>query len=54
MQQGLSYADLLQVPFVFSANSAGFLFHNKIAVDGLIERELGLHEFPSAEMLWQE
>ena len=51
MQQGLNYAELLQVPFVFSSNGDGFLFHNKIAADGLVERELGLHEFPSAEML---
>jgi len=53
MQQALSYADMLQVPFVFSSNGDGFLFHNKIAKDGAIERELALHEFPSAETLWQ-
>lgn len=53
MQQGLGYADMLQVPFVFSSNGKGFLFHNKIASDGVIERELGLHEFPSADTLWQ-
>ena len=53
MQQGLSYADLLQVPFVFSSNGDGFLFHNKITTAGVIERELGLNEFPSAEMLWE-
>lgn len=52
MQQGLGYAELLQVPFVFSSNGDGFLFHNKIAADGIIERELALHEFPSAETLW--
>ncbi len=53
MQQGLSYAEMLQVPFVFSSNGDGFLFHNKIATDGIIERELALHEFPSAHILWQ-
>ena len=53
MQQGLSYADMLQVPFIFSSNGDGFIFHNKIAVDGVIERELALHEFPSAQVLWQ-
>ena len=52
MQQALSYADMLQVPFVFSSNGDGFLFHNRIATDGEIERELGLHEFPDAETLW--
>ena len=53
MQQGLGYADMLQVPFVFSSNGDRFLFHNKIATDGIIERELGLDEFPSVDTLWQ-
>ena len=53
MQQAQGYAEMLQVPFVFSSNGDGFLFHNKIARDGIIERELGLDEFPSAELLWQ-
>jgi len=53
MQQALGYADMLHVPFVFSSNGDGFLFHNKIAPDGIVERELALHEFPSAETLWQ-
>ena len=53
MQQALGYADMLQVPFVFSSNGDGFLFHNKIATDGIIERELSLDEFPSAESLWE-
>lgn len=53
MQQALAYADMLQVPFVFSSNGDGFLFHNKIATDGIIERELTMQEFPSAQTLWQ-
>lgn len=53
MQQGLGYAEILQVPFIFSSNGDGFLFHNKIAGDGQIERQLAQHEFPSAETLWQ-
>lgn len=53
MQQALGYADMLQVPFVFSSNGDGFLFHNKIASDGIVERELSLNEFPSVEALWQ-
>ncbi|HXE95835.1 MAG TPA: DEAD/DEAH box helicase family protein [Dongiaceae bacterium] len=52
MQQGLGYADLIQVPFAFSSNGDGFLFHNKIAVDGIIERELAPEDFPSPEALW--
>lgn len=53
MQQGLGYAEMLQVPFVFSSNGDGFLFHNKIAKDGVIERELSLNELPSPTQLWQ-
>jgi type I restriction enzyme, R subunit len=53
MQQGLGYGELLQVPFVFSSNGDGFLFHNKIATDGIIEREIGLDEFPSPDKLWE-
>jgi type I restriction enzyme R subunit len=52
MQQGLGYAEMLQVPFVFSSNGDGFLFHNKIATDGIIEREISLEEFPSVDLLW--
>lgn len=53
MQQGLSYAALLDIPFVFSSNGDAFLFHNNIATDGIIERELSLDEFPSPETLWR-
>jgi type I restriction enzyme, R subunit len=53
MQQGLGYSEMLQVPFVFSSNGDGFLFHNKITTDGIIEQELGLSEFPSPTQLWQ-
>ncbi|MBF0408754.1 MAG: DEAD/DEAH box helicase family protein [Candidatus Riflebacteria bacterium] len=52
IQQGLEYANLLGVPFAFSSNGDGFLFHNKIAPDNIIERELSLDEFPSPETLW--
>lgn len=53
MQQALGYAEMLQVPFVFSSNGDGFLFHNKLAQGGVMERELGLKEFPSPAQLWQ-
>ncbi len=42
MQQGLSYSSLLQVPFTFSSNGDGFLFHNALDRDGCIEREIAL------------
>jgi type I restriction enzyme R subunit len=53
MQQALGYATLLDVPFAFSSNGDGFLFHNKLAPDGVIEREIPLDEFPKADRLWQ-
>lgn len=53
MQQGLGYAAMLEVPFVFSSNGDGFLFHNTIAIDGIIEREISLEEFPSPDLLWR-
>lgn len=53
MQQALSYADCLQVPFVFSSNGDGFLFHDQTGLFGKVEQELGLDEFPSPEYLWK-
>jgi type I restriction enzyme, R subunit len=55
MQQALGYlecAEMVDVPFAFSSNGDGFIFHNKIAKDGKIETELTLDEFPSPEVLW--
>jgi type I restriction enzyme R subunit len=54
LQQALGYAEMLQVPFIFSSNGDGFLFHNKIAQDGTVEREVALNAFPSPEQLWKE
>lgn len=55
MQQGLDYARLLDVPFIFASNGDGFIFHDKTAADGQpIEREISLAEFPSPGELWQK
>jgi len=54
MQQGLSYADLLEVPFIFSSNGDGFIFHDKTGLSPQIEEELSLDEFPSHAELWQK
>jgi len=53
MQQALGYAEMIQVPFVFSSNGDGFLFHNKLQTAGQVETEIGLDDFPSPEELWQ-
>lgn len=52
LQQALEYAETLQLPFVFSSNGDGFVFHDRTATSGAIERNLQLHEFPSPAALW--
>jgi len=54
IQQALDYANILDIPFVFSSNGDGFYFHDKTATDGKIEKELSLDEFPSPEELWNK
>ena len=52
IQQALDYANSLDVPFVFSSNGDGFIFHDKSAINTPIELELPLDEFPSPQQLW--
>jgi type I restriction enzyme R subunit len=52
LQQGLEYAETLDIPFVFSSNGDGFVFHDRIATDGEKEANLGLDTFPSPSALW--
>jgi len=53
MQQALEYAEILQIPFVFSSNGDGFVFHDKTISEGEIEKELSLDEFPTPDFLWK-
>ncbi|HTQ48488.1 MAG TPA: DEAD/DEAH box helicase family protein [Polyangiaceae bacterium] len=52
MQQALGYAETLDVPFVFSSNGDGFLFHDRTGLSTPVERALTLEGFPSPEDLW--
>ena len=52
MQQGLGYADTLDIPFVYSSNGSGFLEHDRTGQSDPVERELALSEFPSPDALW--
>ncbi len=55
MQQALDYAQILDIPCVFSSNGDGFVFHDKTATEsGSIESELSLDQFPSPEELWKK
>ncbi|MDP1816857.1 MAG: DEAD/DEAH box helicase family protein [Leadbetterella sp.] len=54
IQQALEYAKILDIPFVFSSNGDGFLFHDKTSKDENLETELDLESFPSPELLWSK
>lgn len=53
MQQALVYAEMLDVPFVYSTNGDGFLEHDFSVTSGHVEKELNLDVFPSPEALWK-
>ena len=52
MQQALDYAASLDVPFVFSSNGQGFVFHDKTGQSATLETELALDAFPGPGALW--
>ncbi|MFB5082015.1 EcoAI/FtnUII family type I restriction enzme subunit R [Raoultella sp. C349492] len=55
MQQGIEYARLLDVPFVFATNGDGFIFRDATAAEGeLLEKHITLDEFPSPDELWHK
>ena len=51
MQQAIEYAEVLDIPFVYSSNGDGFLEHDMKTGK---ERELTLEQFPSPQDLWQQ
>lgn len=53
MQQGLGYAEMLDVPFVFSSNGDGFLFHDRTGNAAKVETRLALDQFPTPDELWR-
>ncbi|WP_340303313.1 EcoAI/FtnUII family type I restriction enzme subunit R [Roseobacter sp. HKCCD7870] len=52
IQQAIGYAESLDVPFAFSSNGDGFVFHDLSGSTSTPELNLGLDEFPSPEELW--
>ena len=46
LQQGHEYAAVLEIPFVFSSNGSGFVFHDRTSAT---EVDLRMNEFPSLE-----
>lgn len=54
MEQALEYAQILDIPFVFTSNGDGFMFYDKTVQEGKVQTELSLDEFPSPEELWNK
>lgn len=50
IQQGIDYAQTLNVPFVYSSNGKGFYEHDLLTG---AEREIRLDDFPSPTELWR-
>ncbi|MBW2187450.1 MAG: DEAD/DEAH box helicase family protein, partial [Deltaproteobacteria bacterium] len=53
MPQALDYAESLDVPFSFSSNGDGFLFHDRTGLSEPVEQSLTLDQFPTPTELWQ-
>lgn len=53
MQQALDYAESLDVPFAFTSNGDGFVFHDRSGTGAQVETHLTLAQFPSPAELWQ-
>src|SRR3954468_689156 len=54
IQQGLEYAETLDIPFVFSSNGDGFVFHDRTRTSDEKEANLPLDKFPSPAALWEK
>ena len=52
MQKALDYAETLNIPFVFSSNGDGFLFHDRTGACTPPEIDLTLDQFPRPGELW--
>jgi type I restriction enzyme R subunit len=52
MQQALDYAETLGIPFVFTSNGEGFVFHDRTGQSAQVETTLALNQFPSPADLW--
>lgn len=52
IQQALDYAETLNIPFVFSSNGDGFVFHDRTGASTPRETSLSLDAFPAPTDLW--
>jgi type I restriction enzyme R subunit len=52
MRQALDYAATLAIPFVFTSNGDGFVFHDRTGASSPREVNLALDGFPAPAALW--
>jgi type I restriction enzyme, R subunit len=52
MQHALDHATTLNIPFVFSSNGDGFVFHDRTVLSDQKEASLTLEQFPTPKDLW--
>ena len=52
IQQALEYAERMMIPFVFSSNGDGFVFHNRLSASEDKETVIDNESFPSPKALW--
>ena len=52
IQQALDYAETLNIPFVFSSNGDGFVFHDRTGASTPREVDFALDAFPPPAELW--
>jgi len=52
IQQALGYADTLDIPYVFSSNGDGFVFHDRTGQSMPVEQNLAIGAFPAPDALW--
>lgn len=53
MQQALESAEILKIPFVFSSNGDGPVFHFSTGTGAELETTLHRHEYPTPGELWE-
>lgn len=53
MQQAMGYAEILDIPFVYSSNGDGFIEHDRTKTSGTVEQELSIDNFPTPEELYE-
>lgn len=53
IQQALDYAEILDIPVVYTSNGDAFYEHDRTCSSGNVEQEIPLTGFPSPEEVWQ-